>query len=301
MHQLFAAAWERSIQQHRQWTDLFLPCLQIGTAAYERDLTSALCAARAARSADAARASALEGRVASLEAALRREREGAARREADAKATLGAEVRELHEAVDAKLAEAAAREERAASESRRTLSEAAAALRDERDARREEMRQLASACTARLNELQAAVEDERVARLEREGKLLERFSRDVLRVHERIDAERASRATAVSEITRVCADAMAMARNAASVASEEQVQGQEQGRFSNVVLEELASLKRSVENEAEARQKEDAAMARALKEYGQALRDGLRIVAEPPPPQVGPQKVVVRAEENERQ
>ena len=89
------------------------------------------------------------------------------------------------------------------------------------------MRQLASACTARLDELQAAVEDERVARLEREGKLLERFSRDVLRVHERIDAERASRATAVSEITRVCADAMAMARNAASVASEEQVQGQD--------------------------------------------------------------------------
>lgn len=206
-----------------------------------------------------------------------------------------AEARASREQLTAALDAIRARDAARGPATRRAADEAAAALRDERDARHGEMRTLAATVSARLDELQASIDDERIARLEREGKLLDKVGRDMLRLHERVDGADAQRKTAVAELTRVCADASATARGAMSSAvscapdtdaakpSVEEARAakqaeQERMRFSAVVLEEIAALKRAVETEAERRVAEDASIVAVVNEYGRALRDGLNIV-----------------------
>lgn len=206
-----------------------------------------------------------------------------------------AEARASREQLTAALDAIRARDAARGPATRRAADEAAAALRDERDARHGEMRALAATVSARLDELQASIDDERIARLEREGKLLDKVGRDMLRLHERVDGADAQRKTAVAELTRVCADASATARGAMSSAvscapdtdaakhSVEEARAakqaeQERMRFSAVVLEEIAALKRAVETEAERRVAEDASIVAVVNEYGRALRDGLNIV-----------------------
>lgn len=145
-----------------------------------------------------------------------------------------------------------------------TMDALNAALDAEREERVADMETLGTTVLRKVEEISEALDDERLGRLEREGETLARFGSELSEVQNLIDAERATRESAVSKLASVVEEM----RHAA-------VTGE--GNFQTVVLEELSNLKVALAKERKSREEEDELIVQAVSEYSKAIQSGLRL------------------------
>ncbi|GBF88940.1 SF-assemblin [Raphidocelis subcapitata] len=148
----------------------------------------------------------------------------------------------------------------------RTLQDLHAVVKEEREQRRGDVEHLAATLVGKVNECVAALDEERVSRVEAETKTVRQVGADLLRLQERVDAEKGAREAELGQLRGEVHEVLGN-RN---VTDE---------KFQAVVLEELAALKTAVAAEREERVAEDDEIIMAVNDYTKALQDGLRIVA----------------------
>eukprot|EP00878_Enallax_costatus_P042714 GHUV01050165.1.p1 GENE.GHUV01050165.1~~GHUV01050165.1.p1 ORF type:complete len:322 (+),score=61.78 GHUV01050165.1:181-1146(+) len=112
----------------------------------------------------------------------------------------------------------------------RTVQDLHAIIKEERDQRRADIEHLASSLVSKVNECVAAIDEERVARVETETKTVRQVGQDMLRLQERLEAEKATRDGDINQLRSEIHEVLGN-RNV----SDE--------KFQAVVLDEVASLK----------------------------------------------------------
>ena len=138
-------------------------------------------------------------------------------------------------------------------------------LREERTQRRMDVEKLAELVVEKLGECQSGIDDERVQRLEREAVKLKRVGEDVLRISSKVD-----------ETQSLTEDMHAKMQS--DIDSLQQKENETESSFQGMVLSEIATIKRTLNEEKSERVCEDERIVLAVNEYTKAMQDGLRLV-----------------------
>lgn len=138
-------------------------------------------------------------------------------------------------------------------------------LREERTQRRMDVEKLAELVVEKLGECQSGIDDERVQRLEREAVTLKRVGEDVLRISSKVD-----------ETQSLTEDMHAKMQS--DIDSLQQKENETESSFQGMVLSEIATIKRALNEEKSERVCEDERIVLAVNEYTKAMQDGLRLV-----------------------
>ncbi|KAF6256136.1 striated microtubule associated system I fiber component [Scenedesmus sp. NREL 46B-D3] len=148
----------------------------------------------------------------------------------------------------------------------RTVQDLHAIIKEEREQRRADIEHLASSLVNKVNECVGAIDEERVARVEMETKTVRQVGQDLLRLQERLEAEKSTRDGDVNQLRAEIHEVLGNM----NISDE---------KFQAVVLDEIAALKNAVAAEREERVAEDDEIVAAVNDYTRALQDGLRILA----------------------
>lgn len=138
-------------------------------------------------------------------------------------------------------------------------------LREERTQRRMDVEKLAELVVEKLGECQSGIDDERVQRLEREAVTLKRVGEDVLRISSKVD-----------ETQSLTEDMHAKMQS--DIDSLQQKENETESSFQGMVLSEIATIKRALNEEKSERVCEDERIVLAVNEYTKAMQDGLKLV-----------------------
>eukprot|EP00878_Enallax_costatus_P018289 GHUV01019247.1.p1 GENE.GHUV01019247.1~~GHUV01019247.1.p1 ORF type:complete len:224 (+),score=76.17 GHUV01019247.1:41-673(+) len=177
-----------------------------------------------------------------------------------------AEIKALQEKMSSNYAELSGAFKTSLEGLARTVQDLHAIIKEERDQRRADIEHLASSLVSKVNECVAAIDEERVARVETETKTVRQVGQDMLRLQERLEAEKATRDGDINQLRSEIHEVLGN-RNV----SDE--------KFQAVVLDEVASLKNALAVERDERVAEDDEIVAAVNDYTRALQDGLRILA----------------------
>lgn len=141
-----------------------------------------------------------------------------------------------------------------------------ALVRDEREARRNDIEHLATSLVGKVNECVAAIDEERNSRVQEQTVSLKRVGEDLVLVSQRLESEKSTRESEVAALRSEVHDALGN-RNAAD------------DQFKGAVLDEVAGLKAALALEREERVAEDDEIVQAVNDYTKALQEGLKLVS----------------------
>lgn len=218
------------------------------------------------RLAESSRYQALADSMVKLEKSLEAEVKRRAEADRQMQAHFEEEVKSIQDRVASQYAELSSSFRTSVEGLARTLQDLHAIVKEEREQRRQDIEHLAATLVGKVNECVGALDEERVSRVEAETKTVRQVGADLLRLQERVDAEKSQREGELGQLRSEIHEVLGN-RN---VTDE---------KFQAVVLEELASLKAQVAAEHEERVAEDDEIIMAVNDYTKALQDGLRIVA----------------------